>query len=120
MRSLKVSIRRFLLASLVMPLFVISGPVLADTPDVKPPLLIRTQGVQETGILQMASVRPAQQPAPLLGETRADKLQNLQLQETLVVGGTALVAATLGLATGGATYAVTAGGAVVLLYLLLP
>ena len=114
--------RAAIAASLTLACLAIASEARAETP--APVLLVITRAtpVLTSGPLRMADTRTVQvqQPAPLPGEERTAHIGRLETLEVLSVLGVAGIAATLGLMAGGASYAVAAGGAVLITYSQLP
>ncbi len=109
--------------AMTLALLMATGPAIAETP--APVLLVIHQSApqQENRVLRMAgdgALLLEQQPAPLPGQERASRIGRLETAETLTVLGVAGAAATLGLVTGGVSYGVAAGAAIILVYSLLP
>ena len=114
--------RAAIAASLTLACLAIANEARAETPA---PVLLVVAGatpVLNPGPLRMAHARTLQvlQAAPLPGKERSAQIGRLKTLEALSVLGVAGIAATLGLMTGGVSYAVVAGGAVLLTYSLLP
>ncbi len=106
---------------LIVACLVASDRARADeTPAHAPFVQIRMEASPEPSPLRLAAVSTDPgAPSPRRSDV-VERLENLQYEETLTVLGTVGVAAAVGGVLGGVSYAAVAGGAVVVVYLLLP
>ncbi len=113
--------RLALVGCLVVASLAASKPAHADNFRAGAPLIrVLTDASLPVSPLRLAAVSTEQPAPPLPRADRMARLSSLKFDQSLVVLGVAGIAATLGAVVGGVQYAVAAGGATVIVYLLLP